>query len=809
MTSSFQSTAFQSSARPVDTFVRPPSVQPKTGIESLAETLAAVNPNLQKFIGAKLEQAVDQEKLKGAEIALQEAKSELRNVVSGVRKQDGDEVARQLIGGSIFAQAGYEKTKAKLLGNSASRNIKSLYETYKVQQTKSDGTVINVPIYRFGFETPEYKEFLQKASTIDTDGLQGIRPNYVTEHYLTKQAVALEDVSITHLKQHNQFKFERTKKQALPTVFGGLKDYLEGNTEFALSEVNEYIEENVILGLSSDKQTKFFESLLDVGESAITRNYAITGKTSDIDTAIEYIGNLNYGPGGTSKLRNHPQFETKFLKLKETLNEQKDKDLKRQLEKIKAAEDNTIEKIIQKYPDDSEAAQALLDAFPFRKKKVLETVEIFETDRTTKYQELALDVGSGLYANRPDEALDELKEIWDGHGGTATPEDKSNYDKTFTVIQNYKKAATVNYDTRRNRAIRQAAKLTGAKFDANGFSYYPEELAERGKQALELENEFTRDVIDQIQNATGLDIEQKEQLFRNLQDNYLREAEILATGREVFEQQEEIEALAEDYGLTENQIKEILSNQGLETVISSQGEEENVNVEKEVKKETNEPGGSGTSFFETLFRKENKTDNTQPGAASEVTQADIDRERTLDIQDLLDETLNDYGGLAELVRGGESKGSGLYNAYNGGTTDSAGKMDITSKTIGEMEKMQANNEVFAVGAYQFTPGVLTEARIYSGIKKDSIMTPAVQDRLFWGMLLSGRKRPALAAYLLGQSEDLRAAHEDLALEFAAIQGPDNVGMYDNDVAGNYATIDAMLVRETLVNARNLLLNRLQ
>ena len=149
----------------------------------------------------------------------------------------------------------------------------------------------------------------------------------------------------------------------------------------------------------------------------------------------------------------------------------------------------------------------------------------------------------------------------------------------------------------------------------------------------------------------------------------------------------------------------------------------------------------------------------------------------------------------------------MYNAYNGGTTDSAGEMDITSKTIAEMEQMQANDEVFAVGAYQFTPGVLREARIYSGIDKETVMTPAVQDRLFWGMLLSGRKRPALSAYLLGESDDLQAAHEDLALEFAAIQGPDGKGMYDNDKAGNYATIDAMTVRQTLINARNLLMNR--
>ena len=51
MTSSFQSTAFRSAANPVDTFVAPPRVLPKTGAEELASVLQAVNPNLQKFIG--------------------------------------------------------------------------------------------------------------------------------------------------------------------------------------------------------------------------------------------------------------------------------------------------------------------------------------------------------------------------------------------------------------------------------------------------------------------------------------------------------------------------------------------------------------------------------------------------------------------------------------------------------------------------------------------------------------------------------------------------------------------------------------
>ena len=55
MISSYQSTAFRSSARPIDTFVAEPSVLPKTGAEELAEILQAVNPNLQKFLSTKIE----------------------------------------------------------------------------------------------------------------------------------------------------------------------------------------------------------------------------------------------------------------------------------------------------------------------------------------------------------------------------------------------------------------------------------------------------------------------------------------------------------------------------------------------------------------------------------------------------------------------------------------------------------------------------------------------------------------------------------------------------------------------------------
>ena len=797
MTSSYQSTAFQSSAGPVDTFVRQSTVPliEDDGFTQLTKALSAVNPVLDFY----MKKTIEDEQAEGMDIAFEEAKTGLRKVVTDVRKKNGDEAARQLVGGSIFADRAYQKTKANLLGGSASRNIQSLYETYTVPQMKN-GEEIQVPIYNFSVDSDEYQQFLQEASRVDESALQGINSRYVNEFYFPQQQRAISSITSKHIKQNNEYKYEKTKNLALPTVFDNLQPYINGEKDESLQKVNDYIEENVILGLPGDKQLKFFNTLLDVGESAISRQYSITGKTSDIDTAIEYLGNFNYGPGGTTKLKSHPEFETKFLKLKNDLNDQKDKDQKRQLEKIQAVENKTIETIIQKYPDDPAAAEALLNAFPFRKTKVLETIEIFETDRTSRYRELQLDVGAGLYSSRPDEAQEELRQIYESHGGSATEEDDTNYRQTLSIIQNYKKAQTVNFTSRTTKTMSAGNRRAGAKVDANGFSYYPEDIEERASAVEELNLQFSRDVTDQIDNAIGLSNTEKEQLYRQLEDAYYREIDVLvAGGEEELKKRQEIQALVDDSGFTTEQVESFLSNEGLERTF----EPTTSNVEPTENETINEPGGTNRSFFD-FFRKTNQSSNILNNIgdiANQIISPPVSAEP------LTDQPFPDFGGLAELVRGGESAGSGLYNAYNGGTTDSAGEMDITSKTIAEMEQMQANDEVFAVGAYQFTPGVLREARIYSGIDKETVMTPAVQDRLFWGMLLSGRKRPALSAYLLGESDDLQAAHEDLALEFAAIQGPDGKGMYDNDKAGNYATIDAMTVRQTLINARNLLMNR--
>ena len=69
-TTQFQSTAGQSSRTPVETFVEPVSVLPKTGIMDLADTLKTVNPALQRIVNFKIDEAKQEGILEGQNLLL-------------------------------------------------------------------------------------------------------------------------------------------------------------------------------------------------------------------------------------------------------------------------------------------------------------------------------------------------------------------------------------------------------------------------------------------------------------------------------------------------------------------------------------------------------------------------------------------------------------------------------------------------------------------------------------------------------------------------------------------------------------------
>ena len=111
-TTQFQSTAGQSSRTPVETFVRPVSVLPKTGLMDLAETLSGINPTLQKFVNFQIDKAKQQGILEGQNQLLNADPVKLKEIKKELEKKEGKLFARNFLGGNIYTQYGIEKQLA-------------------------------------------------------------------------------------------------------------------------------------------------------------------------------------------------------------------------------------------------------------------------------------------------------------------------------------------------------------------------------------------------------------------------------------------------------------------------------------------------------------------------------------------------------------------------------------------------------------------------------------------------------------------------------------------------------------------------
>lgn len=155
-------------------------------------------------------------------------------------------------------------------------------------------------------------------------------------------------------------------------------------------------------------------------------------------------------------------------------------------------------------------------------------------------------------------------------------------------------------------------------------------------------------------------------------------------------------------------------------------------------------------------------------------------------------------GLLAVIRSGEGGWESINRGRAGDTP--GGRPGLKQMAIGDIMKEQQAGRMFAVGAYQFIPGTLARAVKEAGLKPTDKFTPENQNRLAIALIM-GSKRPRLAAYLNGTSDDINAAHLELSMEWAAVKGPDGRGYYDGDSAGNMGTINAAKTRQALMLAR--------
>ena len=816
MTSSFQSTAFRSSARPIDTFVAEPSVLPKTGAEELADILQTVNPNLQEFIGKRIEKSIEKDKDKAFKMALDTvlADGTIGKVADATRKEEGDEAARQLIGGSIFVDRFYKQYLGELYGSQLDSNAKEAYRDAEIDTFNAQGEPIKRSIRSYKPTDPEFINWRQNYFNDQTQKILDLGGEIDSANFISNLQTSVVNLNKLAREENNAFRLEKVKELSNDYFNKTAKDWLSGKKEDAQLHITNFINDTRKLGLTGGDAREIYTGLVE-NIANIGQYYVTTSDVNDLDEVDDLIIGLGlsipYGNNG-GNLTQHPEWQEKIEPILENLEDELNEELTQGPKIDKARRRIKLEnKLVEvnKLPIETEEQRVIYKQKITELKNDRQFSDLNEVFKTNNYPYIE-DFTAEILNIRTNMRLRNY-------------EDNESPSEQLGVIKNKIVDLGIT-DAGILRDLNQAVGLaeeyksiydifdvkSKPLFDDIDAFYRSQAGSKGGFGTVPLGGGFSVNLggLDNDLYLEKYNLEQKidSDFEAWIDENFYKEID----GKQVG-------------GPSSRQIKDWLDNK------RDQIEKNNFKIG------TDEPAPSeGDGTYEVNGIKysiktgrpilEEKPLTTEEAPAFGNDKFEVDRVMNFenrrgagygggmpvefDLQGLLNqENFPDFGGLAELVRGGESLGSGLYNAFNGGTTDTAGEMDITSKTIGEMEQMQADGEVFAVGAYQFTPNVLTEARVYSGLSKDDIMTPENQDRLFWGMLLSGRKRPSLAAYLTGQSDDLNAAHEDLALEFAAIQGPDGKGMYDNDKAGNFARIDANLVREALINARNLLMNR--
>jgi muramidase (phage lysozyme) len=148
------------------------------------------------------------------------------------------------------------------------------------------------------------------------------------------------------------------------------------------------------------------------------------------------------------------------------------------------------------------------------------------------------------------------------------------------------------------------------------------------------------------------------------------------------------------------------------------------------------------------------------------------------------------------------RGEGGYNSVNRGAAggNAAGTEDLENKTLAEVMSDQAAQKYNAAGHYQIIRTTLADAAREMGLKGDEKFNKALQDRIFEGYLTT-TKRPEIAAYLSGRSNDLTSAVRATSYEWASVADPDTGLSHYAGVGNNRASISIAEISETLRRTR--------
>ncbi len=516
MSSSFQSTAFQSSARPVDTFVAPPSVQPKSSVEELAEILQSINPAIQSFLETRFKKEVEKEEAEGTELAIEQAATNFKDISKSVKKTDGEDVARQLIGGSIFADRAYQKTKAEILGSNLASTLSNSYAT-----TQIDGKSLN----SFALDSEQFQTWLSGERSKVVDQLSDINPTYVSKYFLPKLADATATVTSSHIKQHQEYNLEKLKNLAVPLV----KGLIVSDDETDLELISNFEESMNNLGLvtkdRSDLNKTIVNILIDQAEAV---GLSGGGDIDEAEKILDIALQFPYGVDGKLNLTAHPDYQNKVNDLKKSINNYTyEYEKRRDVQQKRKQREETIQEL-KRFADTGNARVLtnLMKKYPLDANKI--SIAGVALDGTTLERSAQLETNmiAGKYESSKDASLAALQWYQD----PSTPKTVQNRNRLTQLLDTAESVERGDY-TEINKGLTELlgqlkGEFSGSEFiisntgqlNDNGsrkvtdfynkakLELYQYRLSEEGRNAT------TLDIINKIEEVKSRYIEQARKL---------------------------------------------------------------------------------------------------------------------------------------------------------------------------------------------------------------------------------------------------------------------------------------------------------
>ena len=479
-TKQFQSTAGESSRRPVETFVRPVSVLPKTGMMELAETLQSINPTLQKFVNYTIQKEKQKGIIEGQNQILSSTPTEINKIKKELEKKEGKRFARNFVGGNIYTQYGIEKQLAINLGNAAEAKTKKFFNEYQVNINLPNGETIQQPLSQFDVDSPQFDAAVNEFQETNLLDVKGIRPEILTEHFLPRQNLALQKAIGKHTEDRADQKIKLATTSFSNSLLGSwnnidnINDSIELNViddnfiddgsglsqaeSIALKEIQDNADYMVSIGLSEAVSPASFKNYITSSVNTILQSYKDSDMSEleameEIDDFIDFIGKVKVGPKGLTKtgqtvqkdLKSFLDADNTIVKLKKEIFEELNSLAKQENDFLEAAKQNDINNRLDQLDfasDDPEVIQnnaRIISALKQDYKNEIDFVDTQVTLRNFNVDGWFLNFQkrwvSGEFDGNKLAARTELNNFMISLGSSATNEDKKEYTRLDNLVK--------------------------------------------------------------------------------------------------------------------------------------------------------------------------------------------------------------------------------------------------------------------------------------------------------------------------------------------------------------------------------------